>query len=739
MSDPVASALEQMRAFGLLVESPEFDGVIHRIDVDGEKRGKKHGWYVGRLIRLDDGREIIAGAYGVWRGAENHARKFSCSRARLSPQERERMLASQRESAAQAERERAERAAQAAQRAGEIWDSLPECGTSAYLQKKGVRAYGVRFSRGAVVVPLRNIAGALVGLQFIDAEGEKKFLTGTAKQGAFHLLGHIDHHHPLILAEGYATAASIHEATGWPVAVCFDCGNLLPVGRALRSAHPGIRLIVAGDDDHEKLKNAGREHGDAAAKKLIAVAVYPRFKDPVGKSDFNDLARESGLDAVKQQIGAAFSGTFSAIASDSDEVENLEKLNRVLTWGDKGLKVCKNNLMLIFEHHPAWIGVLGYDEFQKRIVFRRPPPYGGKEGPITDGDEIEIAAWFERRDSYGVSVPTLLAREASIAVARRHAFHPLRDYLTKVKAGWDGEERIPTFFPDFCGTRNDVVTQSFARNFFISAVARIFRPGCKADLMLVLEGRQGIYKSTLARTLCGQEWFADLGEPAGSKDFFQVIQGRWIVEISELASFARAENAHIKRAISANVDRFRPSYGRNAEDFPRECIFVGTTNSPDWCKDESGARRYMPLWIEDVNIDAIAALRDQLWAEAVVRYERGEKWWELPPEARDEQESRYSDDVWSARIIRWLEGKLPGANYPGSQARKIEDTTISQILAWALEIEPKKQDLSHQTRVGRIMSRLGWVRSSRRFGDLRIRHYERPKTFEPAKAGEVDP
>jgi putative DNA primase/helicase len=735
VTDPVAFALAQLVAFGFKLDRIEVDGRIHRCPHDDDKSGKKSCWYVAHLVRLHDNREAVIGAYGRFVGAENQREKFELpEKGKLNDFDRHRIKVEQKRAAEQADQARQDAALEAARRAAEIWSKLPSCSDSPYLTKKGVGAYGLaRGKDGTVVVPMRNASGALAGLQFIQADGTKKFLSGQRTQGAFHLIGTVSLERPIILAEGYATAASCHMATSWPVVVCFDAGNLTHVSPAVRQKYPGVQIIVAGDDDHEKKENAGRMKAPAAAEKVRGSVVFPQFKEPAGKTDFNDLHAAEGLEAVAAQLKKAFIPLAPAHAGE----EHSRGWQRDLVWGDKGLLVTKYNLILILENDPAWKDVLAYDEFARQIVKRQAPPYGGVTGAMGDHDDAELAAWFERKDTYQLSVSTMVAREAALAVAHRHKFHPVREYLDSLK--WDDDERIPSFFEKYCGVKATdpaqpelehavprEVIKKFALNFFIAAVARIYKPGCKADLMLVLEGEQGSKKSTLVELLAGgPQYYVDLGTSPADKDFYQIIQGRWLVEISELASFAKAETSHIKRAVSSHTDTFRPSYARYVQQFPRECLFFGTANDADWQRDSTGGRRFMPLWVGMIDFDAIAAVRDQLWAEAVVRFKEGEPWWLLPPGAAAEQEARYVEDPWAEPVVRWLNGD-GGLNQP------LPSATSAEIMEHALKIEPKKQDRVAQRRVGELMRRLGWKRTQKRLGKAavgdrsRVWLYKRP-------------
>ncbi len=201
-----------------------------------------------------------------------------------------------------------EKADDAAANARRIWQSAAEPDGCPYLERKGVNPYGLRkLSDGRLVVPLRNAAEELVNLQFIAAAGEKRFLKWGRKAGMYHLLGEVASAVVLVVSEGYATAASVHEATGLPVAVAFDAGNLLKVAQVLVGLHPAVRLLIAGDDDTSTPGNPGRTKATAAARAVNGAAVFPADL-PDGGTDFNDLHQSRGLDAVRSIIQAAAAG-----------------------------------------------------------------------------------------------------------------------------------------------------------------------------------------------------------------------------------------------------------------------------------------------------------------------------------------------------------------------------------------------------------------------------------------------
>ncbi len=272
----------QLAAAGLLVDGEPLIGDLVRCKTDGDRGTKKSGWYVLHEITLDSGARVIVGRYGNWKRYGDQSLKIEFDGPGLSAAERDRLKQEQQRLREQAERERKRRAADAAKRAAQIFQKLPDSAGSDYLPRKKVRAFGLRFSRGSVVVPVRDAAGKLVGLQFIDASGDKKFLTGTPKRGCFHLIGEVNPRAPLLVAEGYATAASIHMATGYPVAVAFDAGNLAPVAQALRGLHPDIEMVIAADNDAATEGNPGVEMGRAAALAVGARLVWPQFEQVPG-------------------------------------------------------------------------------------------------------------------------------------------------------------------------------------------------------------------------------------------------------------------------------------------------------------------------------------------------------------------------------------------------------------------------------------------------------------------------
>lgn len=272
----VPEALDQLALMGLLVEHLETDGLLHRVAVDGKRPNNRSGAYCLRELNLRSGRLAVVGFAQNW--VTGQLESFTVQQDDTVDQaEWEQVKKQQAALRQQAQKEAKQRADEAATRAQSIWDKLPDSGKAPYLFKKGVRSFGLRFSRGSVVVPVTDINNKLKGLQFIDAEGGKKFLTGTAKKGCFHLIAApVDR---VGIAEGYATAASIYQITGIPVAAAFDAGNLLPVAQAFRQRYPDMEIVIFGDDDRETEGNPGRTKAEAAAQAVGGRVVFPQLRE----------------------------------------------------------------------------------------------------------------------------------------------------------------------------------------------------------------------------------------------------------------------------------------------------------------------------------------------------------------------------------------------------------------------------------------------------------------------------
>ena len=314
------------------------------------------------------------------------------------------------------------------------------------------------------------------------------------------------------------------------------------------------------------------------------------------------------------------------------------------------------NAIAAFRHAPEWGGVLAFNEFGYGTVALKPAPWGVvPKGEWTDHEDRLAAEWLQKQ---GVLVSVEVAGQAVQTAARDRPFHPVKTYLQGLQ--WDGVERIASWLSTYLGAEDTEYSRAVGSRWLISAIARIFRPGAKADCCLILEGPQGIRKSTALRTLAG-DYFTDELADLGSKDAAMQIRGVWIIELSELDSLSHSEVARIKAFMSRTTDRFRPPYGMRLVESPRQCIFAGTVNHSTYLRDETGGRRFWPIACGRIDVDALARDRDQLWAEAKARFESGAVWWletaDLVQMASDQQIDRYEGDPWEEVIGPWVESR----------------------------------------------------------------------------------
>jgi predicted P-loop ATPase len=369
------------------------------------------------------------------------------------------------------------------------------------------------------------------------------------------------------------------------------------------------------------------------------------------------------------------------------------------------------NAITALRSAPEWAGVLGYNDFSLTVVAVGAAPWGSVSGEWTDHEDRLTADWLQHQ---GINVGVEVAGQAVQVVGHDRQLHPVREYLDTL--AWDGQKRIDNWLARYLGVEPSNYVCAVGSRWLISAVARIYRPGCKADCCLILEGPQGIQKSTALQALAGQ-WFTDQVAELGSKDASLQTRGVWVIELAELDAMTRTDVAKIKAFMSRGTDRFRPPYGKRVIESRRQCVFAGSVNHSTYLRDETGGRRFWPVLCHSVDVDGITRDRNQLWGEARERFKSGAKWWldteYLVSEAEREQADRYEADAWDALILEWAAGRLAAGH---------DSVSVGEVLELCIQKKADQWTRLDQMRVGRCLTQAKWERYRDRKRDMEWRY-----------------
>jgi putative DNA primase/helicase len=397
------------------------------------------------------------------------------------------------------------------------------------------------------------------------------------------------------------------------------------------------------------------------------------------------------------------------------------------------------NAICILRHHPEWTwpdgtSRLHLDEHQQNIYVTQPPwdkidePAVVYEHPVPwrDADDTRLSSWF-LRSSFGLKIDKNHCQDAVCVVADSNRINPWRDYLDA--RVWDGVPRLKHALADFFGVAPGPYASAVFRWWLTSAVARTYEPGCKADLVWILEGEQGLKKSTALRILAVKEdYFADTPIAIGDKDAYIALLGKVIYEVAEF----RVDTKQSKAFWSSPVDNFRPPYGRRNQAIPRRCVFAATINPKgEYLNDPTGGRRYLPTLCTEIFLDGLAAATEQLWAEAVSVYKGAfscaaceyakmprhrcaeHRWWPETPEEHAlcgvQQEHRTHVDAWEELIETWC--ALPSNR---------DEVSVSGVMTGALGMDKDRITGRAQERVAVILAALGYERQGRENGERRV-------------------
>ena len=386
------------------------------------------------------------------------------------------------------------------------------------------------------------------------------------------------------------------------------------------------------------------------------------------------------------------------------------------------------NVLIVLRHSPDWKGLIGHDTFAEQIVLQAAPPWLSEVGEDwqvvewSDADSVHLVEWLSRE--HNLQVPPKTVHECVMLIASEESFSPPARWLATLN--WDRVPRVNKWLHAYLGCEDCTYTSQLSVYLLVALVRRALDPGHKIDQMIVLEGDQGVGKSTALRTLIGAEWFNDSPLDIASKDGAIQLQGTWLYEISELESFSKRELTTIKAYLSRQHDRFRRPYGKFVSTFKRQTVFVGTTNQSHYLVDETGNRRFLPIAVGAIDLESLERDRAQLFAEALALAADERNGWlsyvQQTDDVRAAQDNRLETDPWEDDVLTKaldLSGVV-GRPVQAGQILKEMDVPVSQITQTA------------SNRVGRILRMNGWRRGSHRdpIGGKVVKGYREKKWTE---------
>jgi hypothetical protein len=327
-------------------------------------------------------------------------------------------------------------------------------------------------------------------------------------------------------------------------------------------------------------------------------------------------------------------------------LEHPSTLARVLgmRFDEKGFpRVDEDNVQRLLRKHERYEGRIWFDCVKNRIYER----IDDDVKPITDEMAFNEGVWMQRI----FKVRPQMVQNVIMAVPSQPDFrrNPIVEWLQSLR--WDGTARVEKMLSAGWGVEDTPYHSVIAKNLLTSMVARVMQPGCQVDTMTIFEGKQGIYKSKALEVL-GGPWYVAASDKMDTKDFKVTCHTGWIIDIVELGSFKYADFAAIKGVITGRTDSFRPPYGRSTSEYKRHFVLVGTTNDDAYLRDVTGNRRFVPINCGNnkIDIEWIAANREQLFAEAYALYASGYEWWTEPPGILQAQAMRMTYDPWDGHL-----------------------------------------------------------------------------------------
>ncbi|MDP4176139.1 MAG: virulence-associated E family protein [Bacteroidota bacterium] len=505
-----------------------------------------------------------------------------------------------------------------------------------------------------------------------------------------------------------------------------------PTSGILCNAFDLVRIHKFGELDEDVKEDTPANRLPSFSKMSEFAANDKKVKIQLGKDNMENASED-----------------FEAVEYDEEGNSWLAKLD----YNENGTrKSSPNNFVLILSNDSNLKGKMAYNEFSNRVCVLGQLPWR-KENDLSewkDSDDSSLRIYISKM--WGIQSKQN-CDDAFKEIITKHSYHPVKEYLNSLN--WDKKDRVDTLLIDYMGAKDMEYIRLVTRKWLCGAVARIFAPGIKFDYMLVLTGSQGIYKSTFFKTLA-KDWFTDSIQDVEGNQAIEKLMNSWIIEFGELQAFSKSESNAIKRFITSQEDRTRLAYDRRSSYLKRQCVFAGTTNKPEFLKDETGERRYWPV---DVSKDGrtksvtndLPDEVDQIWAEAIVLWRDKKEPLYLSDDqeelAKAEQEKHREVSEKEGVILKYLDTLLPEEwddwdiykrrNF--LQGIDVIEGTVKRSKVCALEIwcecfEKNKSDIrkADSIEINNILNSLkGWKRSQKSaiyklYGKQRL--YERDLT-----------
>lgn len=485
---------------------------------------------------------------------------------------------------------------------------------------------------------------------------------------------------------------------------------------------PDEKIIAVLTDRHYWLGEIGFDHANTTSREKAARWVRKTVDkirhdlDPA--RSFEQLLDEDLVTLFETKTAPA---PLATAVVDLAVIENdawKSKLQRKSEKQGGAPKDSQHNVSLILRH--ALPTIFKHDHFSDVIIYGSAPPWRKNAlGQEVDNLDLSlIRQWFV--DHWRLEAKVNDIDHSINAIGYENSFHPVKDYLTGLK--WDGVTRTETWLKDYLGaSAPEPYLTEISVILLVAMVRRIYQPGCKFDYVLIFEGKQGLGKSTAFSVLVGDQWFSDQSVNIADKDAVLSMRGIWLHELSELASMRRSDKDAMKAFITRTTDKIRPPYGRRMQSYQRQTVFIGTTNEGEYLQDTTGNRRFWPVRVGATDLDGLAKVRDQLFAEAVSWESMGQPIYlkdkAIEAMANAEQSSRVLHDVIIDRLSDWLDSqrRLP----PGAKRVDVNaGFAMSQLWDGGGPLAGERNDRASQMRVGIALRSLGLVKKVKRLDGI---------------------